>query len=288
MNKKYIIKSFMILFLFLFISSTRIEATEGIKPIKVPVLMYHHISDEVNNSMVVSKDKFYEDMITLKEAGYEGIFLTDLYEYLQGNTTLPDKPIIITFDDGYSSFYEIAYPIAQETNMKLTVSIIGWSVGRDKMVDNKTPIIPHFSWIEAKEMLDSGLIDIQNHTYDLHSPEGYSLGLNNPTAKGMMKLNGENNYRYRIRLRDDLITLNYLTYNNTGHIPSFIAYPYGMYSDLTESAIYSFGFKGSLTSDEGIREFKTVNDLKKIPRINITNFIKKEELLRTIENSTLK
>ncbi|NMR85779.1 polysaccharide deacetylase family protein, partial [Vibrio parahaemolyticus] len=112
MNKKYIIKSFMILFLFLFISSTRIEATEGIKPIKVPVLMYHHISDEVNNSMVVSKDKFYEDMITLKEAGYEGIFLTDLYEYLQGNTTLPDKPIIITFDDGYSSFYEIAYPIA--------------------------------------------------------------------------------------------------------------------------------------------------------------------------------
>lgn len=288
MNKKYIIKSFMILFLFLFISSTRIEATEGIKPIKVPVLMYHHISDEVNNSMVVSKDKFYEDMITLKEAGYEGIFLTDLYEYLQGNTTLPDKPIIITFDDGYSSFYEIAYPIAQETNMKLTVSIIGWSVGRDKMMDNKTPIIPHFSWIEAKEMLDSGLIDIQNHTYDLHSPEGYSLGLNNPTAKGMMKLNGENNYRYRIRLRDDLITLNYLTYNNTGHIPSFIAYPYGMYSDLTESAIYSFGFKGSLTSDEGIREFKTVNDLKKIPRINITNSIKKEELLRTIENSTLK
>jgi len=288
MNKKYIIKSFMILFLFLFISSTRIEATEGIKPIKVPVLMYHHISDEVNNSMVVSKDKFYEDMITLKEAGYEGIFLTDLYEYLQGNTTLPDKPIIITFDDGYSSFYEIAYPIAQETNMKLTVSIIGWSVGRDKMMDNNTPIIPHFSWIEAKEMLDSGLIDIQNHTYDLHSPEGYSLGLNNPTAKGMMKLNGENNYRYRIRLRDDLITLNYLTYNNTGHIPSFIAYPYGMYSDLTESAIYSFGFKGSLTSDEGIREFKTVNDLKKIPRINITNSIKKEELLRTIENSTLK
>lgn len=287
MGRKTFSRTSIIVFLLFITTTTKIEAAE-IKPIKIPVLMYHHISDEVNNSMVVSKDKFLEDIITLKEAGYETIFLTELHDYLKGNTVLPKKPIIITFDDGYSSFYEIAYPIAKETDMKLTVSIIGWSVGRDTMMDDKTPIIPHFSWEQAKEMIDSGLVDIQNHTYDLHSTEGYSAGFNKPTAKGVMKLKGENEYKYRMRLRDDLVTLNYLTYNNTRHIPLFLVYPYGAYSDLTEKAIYNFGFKGSLTSDEGIREYKTVNDLKKMPRINVTNDLKGEKLLNKIEKAKLK
>lgn len=280
-------RNFIIMFLLFTVTTVKTEAAE-ISPIRIPVLIYHHISDEVNNPMVVSEDKFIKDIKTLKGAGYETIFLTELYEYLKDNATLPGKPVIITFDDGYSSFYDIAYPIAKETNTKLTVSIIGWSVGRNTMMDNKTPITPHFSWKQAKEMIDSGLIDIQNHTYDLHSTEGYSVGFNKPTAKGVLKLKGENEYKYRKRLRDDLITLNHLTYCYTGYTPTFLVYPYGKYSDLTEKIVYDIGFTGSLTSDEGIREYKTVNDLKKMPRINVTNDLKGDKLLNKIEKAKLK
>ena len=71
-------------------------------------------------------------------------------------------------DDGYRSNYTKAYPVLKEKNMKALISIIGWSVGRETMPGGIIPINPHCSWAELKEMQDSGLVEIGNHTYDMH------------------------------------------------------------------------------------------------------------------------
>ncbi|MCD4712931.1 MAG: hypothetical protein K8R73_06570, partial [Clostridiales bacterium] len=80
--------------------STTIAPSSHIRPndehlgIEVPVLMYHHISNDVTSEAVVTPGKFQSDMYMLKKNGYTGIFLTELVDYLNGHIELPERPII--------------------------------------------------------------------------------------------------------------------------------------------------------------------------------------------------
>lgn len=87
---------------------------------------------------------------------------------MEKGEALPEKPVVITFDDGYQSNYEYAYPILKKYGMKATIFVIGSSVGKDEYKDTGLPMLPHFGVSEAREMENSGLISIQSHTYDLH------------------------------------------------------------------------------------------------------------------------
>lgn len=150
--------------LFCFFMGAQIEINE----VDVPIIMYHHIVDaeEPLNDFTVSSTKFDSDMNALKENGYTAISYEELYDFVYNNGELPDKPIIITFDDGYESNYKYAYPTLKNLNMKATISIIVSMVGKDTYKGRQA--FKHFSYDDAKEMYDSGLIDIQTHTYSLH------------------------------------------------------------------------------------------------------------------------
>lgn len=252
--------------------------------IEIPVLMYHHISDDVTSEAVVTPDKFQNDMNTLKEAGYTGIFLSDLVDYLNGHVQLPEHPIVITFDDGYLSNYEHAYPIAKSSEMKITISVIGWSLGRDTFLDDVRPIIPHFGYEEMREMLDSGYVDIQNHTTDLHSPAGLSYGHLKAVDKGTLQLKDELFSDYESRMRNDLLSLNVDIFSATGHMPTFFFYPYGAHNENSERVLSKIPFHGTLTTVEGIRAFRDLKDLKLIPRLNVTNTLTGLDLIEKIKN----
>ncbi len=250
----------------------------------IPVLMYHDLSNNLSDPDSVTPEKFKDDMLALKNAGYETIFLSDIIQYLNNFQVLPEKPIVITFDDGYYSNYKYTYPIAKETGIKFTISIIGWSVGRTTFIDSEKPITPHFSWKQAKEMLDSGIVDIQNHTFDLHSPQGISYGYNEQVGRGVLQIQGEEIKDYENRLKEDLLRLNIETYLNTGHMPTFVTYPYGQYNNETEKIICKLGFIGTITTTKGVRRFKSLNDLKEIPRLNVPMQLRGEKLIQVIEN----
>ncbi|MBN2795687.1 MAG: polysaccharide deacetylase family protein [Clostridia bacterium] len=250
-----------------------------IQPVKVPILMYHHISDKPQNIAMVTVEKFRKDMEYLKENGYQPIFFDELYEYLQGYVELPEKPILITFDDGYQSNYNLAYPIMESLEMKFTISVIGWSVGRNTFIDSDVPITPHFSWEEAKVMYDSGLVDFQNHTYDLHSPKGKSYGAQLPVETGVLPMEEESFLDYRIRLSKDLLTLAIEMYENIGRLPNIMCYPYGVSTENSERILKTLGYIGSLKTTPGIRTYSSVSDLWEMPRINVDNYTKLETLL---------
>lgn len=132
--------------------------------VKVPIILYHNIADvvpgeEYNALLNIPPDLFEVHMKALLQAGYTPITYGEYYEYVEHGAALPDKPILITFDDGYWSNYKYAYPVLKELGMKATIFVI--TDRRGKTLSKN----PHFSWNQAKEMQDSGVIDIQSHTH---------------------------------------------------------------------------------------------------------------------------
>ena len=131
---------------------------------QVPILMYHHLSEDVTNSEMVSPEQFEAQIRALSEAGYTGVSFDELQAYVLRGEPLPEKPVVITFDDGYRSNYTLAYPILQKYGMKATIFAVGVSFGTDHYKDTDYAITPHFGAAEAAEMTASGLISIQSHT----------------------------------------------------------------------------------------------------------------------------
>ena len=93
--------------------------------------MYHHLDDEVTNSSVITPERFEEHLAALKDAGFNAITLHQLAAYVEKGEELPDNPVVITFDDGYSSNYELAYPLLKKYDMAATINVIGVSVGAE-------------------------------------------------------------------------------------------------------------------------------------------------------------
>ena len=87
----------------------------------VPVLNYHQVNDEKHSALTLHVDQFREQMEYLHNQGYNTITLDQLYDYLENGSELPNKPIVITFDDGYVDNYNNALPILKEYNMKATL-----------------------------------------------------------------------------------------------------------------------------------------------------------------------
>ena len=119
----------------------------------VPVLNYHQINDEKHSALTLHVDQFKEQMEYLHNHGYNTITLNQLYDYLQNGTELPDKPIVITFDDGYVDNYKHALPILKEYNMKATLFMISDAANT-----------PGFVSTEQMREMEAAGFDIQGHT----------------------------------------------------------------------------------------------------------------------------
>jgi peptidoglycan/xylan/chitin deacetylase (PgdA/CDA1 family) len=253
------------------------------KKIIIPILTYHHISTDKDawSSVTISPEKFKEDMIALKEEGYTPIHFKDYMDYKEGKGALPKNPILITFDDGYYSNYEYAYPVLEEMNMKATIFVIGWSIGRSTFIDSDKPILPHFTWDQAKEMYDSGLIDIQGHTYDLHSPKGVSYAYKTPCGQGVDRIAGESTSDYKKRLIEDSTKIINLIETNIGNEVVAYAYPYGVYTKESEEVLKDLGVHFTVITVEGI---SLIDKHYLLDRINMPHFTSSEDLIDLISD----
>ena len=137
---------------------------------KVPILMYHNLTNDPSavTSMTITGERFQEDMEYLEYNGYTPLLSADLIDIRAGKEAMPERPVMITFDDGYRSNYDIAYPILQKTGMKAVIALIGKSIRAN---DNTEANRFFIKWDEAAEMADSGLVELASHTYNLHNPQ---------------------------------------------------------------------------------------------------------------------
>ena len=129
----------------------------------LPILMYHDVTDgpTSDNPMVVTTEKLEGDLCWLKENGYHTI----LPRELTAGEPLPEKPVMITFDDGYVSNYRLLFPLLQKYQMKAAICLIV------SLTDEDPEGHGHLTWDMCREMQASGLVEIGSHTYALHNLE---------------------------------------------------------------------------------------------------------------------
>ena len=237
----------------------------------VPVLMWHNLAEESSGDMTISVDTFRAQIEALHEAGFKTVSLQQLYDYVHFGTELPEKPIVLTFDDGYFSNYEYAFPILQEYDMQATIFAIGVSVGKDTYKDTDHAMTPHFGADEAREMVDSGLISVQSHTFDMHQWPPFEDG-NAQVRETLLPFDGEADADYEAAVEADFAESRELLESITGQPVNALAFPEGAYVTLTQDALRSAGAELTFTT---VRAVNTVvkglpQSLCAMPRFGMT------------------
>lgn len=212
--------------------------------VSLPVIMYHHVLENGKfGDYVISTQELESDLNYIREKGYETVLMQDLIDYVNGGKPLPKKPILITFDDGYESNYRYAFPLLKKYQMKAVISVIGYWSELYSTETHKHINYSHLTWEELKELQDSGIVEIQNHTYNLHSLEN---------RKGTQKQKGETFEHYSDLLKQDLGKNQELLYKATGVWPNTFTYPFGYVSKESFAIIKEMGFRASLSCQEGM------------------------------------
>ena len=245
--------------------------------IKIPIIMYHGLCKDNSrrNEYMISPDYFEQDLKYITDHGYTTIFLSELINYFEKGTPLPEKPIILTFDDGYYNNYVYAWPLLQKYKIKAVISPIGITADNAENEQYRSPLWSQCKWSELKEMQDSGLVEIQNHTYNLHK-------LSTP-AKGVSAMQGESAEKYKDRLSRDLLTFNAKMKAELGKEPLAFVYPFGAKSSDTEQIIRTLGFKTILDCENEMNIITSKDDLYHLHRflrpdnINAADFFAKFE-----------
>lgn len=249
---------------------------------KLPILMYHDIAEKSTGDMVVSKTQFEAQIKALSDSGYTGVSVQQITDYVEKGAELPQKPILVTFDDGYLSNYQLAYPILKKYNMKATIFVIGSSVGKNTYKDTDKPITPHFNFEQAKEMIASGLVEIQSHTYDLHQWADYEK---DAARTNMLKADEEDEASYISLLQKDIARSSGEILKGTGSRVTAVAYPLGRFNDLTEVLLSRLNIKVTLTTKAGTNTIikGLPQSLRAMKRFGITENISPEELINKIK-----
>jgi len=216
--------------------------------VTVPVLLYHHLGEvQEGDHDTIAPETFARHMKLLREKGYTPVSLQSLLDYAEADGELPEKPVVITFDDGYYSNYQYAFPVLQEYSYPAVIFVIGCSVGHmDYYKDTEYAITPHFGLDEIRIMRASGLISVQSHSWDMHQWPAYESG--DAIRKNLLPLEGESEAEYALVLREDIRVARELIETEDDRDIS-IAYPYGVTSDVTDEILKQEGYKISFSID---------------------------------------
>lgn len=209
------------------------------------IIMYHHISAKPNSvgEYVVTPTQLEKDFIYLKEKGYKTLSVRDLYSIDKGEMALPKKSVMITFDDGQESFYTYAFPLLKKYGFCAVFSVIGKYSELFSNVEDHNVDYSHVTYNQIKELISSGIVEIGNHTYDMHSNiKG--------DRKGVSQGKYESDDMYKKALETDIKSFNMLFESNVGFIPSIYTYPFGVYSDKTKEIIKQNGYYAAFTCYE--------------------------------------
>ena len=236
--------------------------------IDVPIIMYHSILKDPSrsNKYTVTPAVLEEDLKYIKDKGYTTVTIADLISYVYDDSPLPEKPIVLTFDDGHYNNYGYLFPLLEKYDMKAVISIVGSYTDKFTETDEANLNYSYLRWKDIKELMDTGRIEFQNHTYNLHSNTGKRIGTK--------KIKGETDEHYKSILKDDILKLQQEFEENTNYTPKCFTYPFGGISNASLDIIKELGFKASLSCDQGINKLtKNPNSLYLLKRYNRPSYI---------------
>lgn len=227
-----------------------VTVLSAVKGVELPIVMYHQLTKSETRAgrYVLTVEQFEKDLQFLKRNGYETVTVNQLLAFSEGKGDLPEKAVMITFDDGCETLYSYALPLLE----KYGFTAVGFAVGA--LADSYTELDDHnlnyscLDWAEIKEMCDGEIVDIQSHSYDLHK--------NTAERSGAKKKNGETFEQYREFLSSDAAIMKERMLKYAGKEPVAFAYPFGSYSTESAEILAKCGIRMALTCEERVNIIK--------------------------------
>lgn len=232
---------------------------------RVPILMYHSVSDQPNEETMphsVRPSDLAEQLAYLKESGFTPLTLGDLVASFNKNNgrILPDKPIVLTFDDGYADFHSQALPLLERYAFPATVFLTsGWVSDAGKDAAGR-PLDDMLSWTQAREAAQTG-IEIGGHSHS--HPQ-------------LDQLRSE-------ELRQELRRNKALLEDKIGTPVATMAYPFGYSSARVRREVRKAGYFAACAVANSIAADK--HDMLAIPRLTISTSTTTAMFRRAVEGT---
>jgi peptidoglycan/xylan/chitin deacetylase (PgdA/CDA1 family) len=203
----------------------------------LPILMYHFFYDKNNNTQKLDSNyteisAFEEQMKYLAYNGYYYPTWNEVYEFIEGKTTLPPKSVVITVDDGDPSFFDLAVPILKKYNVKATSFLITTFVDDSIIAKYKSPIL-----------------EFESHSNNMHRAGANGKGI-------FLSISHDDAY-------NDLMA----SEKKLGSHEVF-CYPFGDYNNFTKSMLTETGYKLAVTTNSG-RVYPGLDPLT-LPRVRMS------------------
>lgn len=201
----------------------------------VPILTYHHVSLSSSNKMTVPLTKFEEQMAYLAENDFTPITLDQYVAFMNFEGPVPEKPVVITFDDGWASTLELALPVLKKYDLRATVFIYTDLIGNAEEA---------LTWEQVNTLAEDGTIDVQCHTKSHRN----------------LRMKPEETFEdYVEAVRTELTASRETLEEHTGKRCEYLAYPYGATNHLVVAMAQKLGYKAAFTVDRGSNPFFITN-----------------------------
>ena len=247
--------------IFSFSNVTAKENTVNLDSIqKIPVFCYHDVVAN-DNAKALEKDPYAitekrleEHFELLKKEGFTPISLKQYENYVERKGILPEKPVLLSFDDGRESMYTRIYPILKKYNYPAVFAIIL------SYMDTTIPpadIEKMVTWEQLREMQASGLVEVASHTYNMHNfvvANHYGDRYQNVATiwwQDDNKYETENNFNARIT--GDMLTGKSLFDKNMGYSSNILVWPFGVYTQYSVDSAKKSGYEYQLMLNDDVK-----------------------------------
>ncbi len=241
---------------------------------ELPIIMYHHVLKDTkkHGKFIISPYELEQDLKYLKKHGFSAVLPCDIIKFQENGTPLPEKCVMLTFDDGHLSYLEYVVPLLEKYDMKALVSVVGSYTNDYTEHPDKAVSYAYLDWNDITNLSKTRHTEIGNHTYDLHK---VSNG-----RQGCAKMSNETTEHHRRIFTEDATKMRNLIYSYTDSHADCFTYPFGFLCRETENEIKKMGFKMSLSCSEGINKISKTSSLFKLKRYNRPHGKSVEDILK--------
>ncbi len=258
-------KAYLLIFLIGFFG------TASAKEHQFLVLNYHDVLSAEDarrslNKMDVGVEHLEQHLDWLKKKGYKIISVQNIFDAAAGKDTLPDKAALLTFDDGYLSFYTRVFPLLKKYRYPAAVALVGtWMDGN---VTADEPGKPLLNWEQIREMVQSGLVEVASHSYDLHkgitaNPQANSQAAAVTRLYDDPMLVYETDEQYRERIQAALLKSAEFIFQHAGIRPRAMVWPYGEYNQIAVQASREAGMPMTMGLIDGLNTLADISALRR-------------------------
>jgi biofilm PGA synthesis lipoprotein PgaB len=245
------------------------------------VLSYHDVRDDVIDDLdpdrvAVGTKNLIVQFSWLREHGYHPVSLDEILAAKAGTAQLPEKAVLLTFDDGFTSMYTRVFPLLKRFGYPAVIALVGsWvDAGPDEKIPYGDQVVSRnrfLTWDQIREMVDSGLIEVAAHSYDLHravaaNPQGNVQPVIVTRRYDQSAGQYEDLQSHRRLIRNDMRQITSLIKERIGVSPRCMVWPYGLDNRAAWEEARAAGMEITMVLGDCINN---VGDLSRICRLLI-------------------